>query len=153
MNDKEYLNSLIRHVKRVEDNCNKLAQRFQENDEFDFALKLIKRGRIHDASKFEPNEFYHLRPPMSASFNNALSLHWSLNSHHPEHYPNGIHDMSDLDIAEMVCDCVARGQEFGSDTRVWFKTQAIVKYSFWMEDRVGQLITKYLDLLLTPPFK
>lgn len=34
----------------------------------------------------------------------ALEHHYANNSHHPEHHPNGIEDMSLLDIAEMLCD-------------------------------------------------
>lgn len=153
MTDTEHLQSVIRHIKRVEDNCNLLAQKLQARGELQFAINLIKRGRKHDLSKLKDYEFVNLRKD-SPYFKEALKHHHMKNSHHPEHYPfNGIRGMSYLDLAEMVCDCVARGQEFGSDTRVWFKTQATVKYNFRMEDRVGILITKYLDLLLTPQFK
>jgi len=34
----------------------------------------------------------------------ALDHHYAHNSHHPEHYPNGIKGMSLLDIVEMLCD-------------------------------------------------
>lgn len=158
----ERINTIIRHIKRVEDNCNLLAKKLIDT-EFRFAVKLIQLGRIHDASKFDQFEFQWLgnfeavKPP---EFFMALKIHHSENPHHPEHWEyhpphglSGIHKMSDVYIAEMVCDCVARGQEFGSDTRQWFKDVATAKYKFEMEDRVGLLITKYLDLLLTPIFK
>ena len=150
MNDKEHLQSIIRHIKRVEDNCNRLAQKLYDDDTY-FAISLIKRGRLHDASKFDNFEFYHLRKE-SKYFRVALDLHRFKNSHHPEHWDNGINDMKEIDIAEMVCDCVARGQEFGTDSREWFINEATKLYDFKMDSRVGELITKYLNLLLTPPF-
>ena len=34
----------------------------------------------------------------------ALDHHYAKNRHHPEHYPNGIDDMTLVDIIEMFCD-------------------------------------------------
>lgn len=34
----------------------------------------------------------------------ALEHHYARNSHHPEHYKDGINDMDILDILEMLCD-------------------------------------------------
>lgn len=34
----------------------------------------------------------------------ALDHHYKSHKHHPEHYPNGINDMSIIDIIEMLCD-------------------------------------------------
>lgn len=34
----------------------------------------------------------------------ALGHHYSKNSHHPEHYNDGINDMDLLDVIEMLCD-------------------------------------------------
>lgn len=155
MVNQEQLNIVIRHIKRVEDNCNLLARKLMDSEP-EIALKLIQLGRIHDASKFDEFEFKWLgnyEPAKPPQFFEALKIHHSKNPHHPEHWKGGIWEMPDVYIAEMVCDCHARGQEFGTDTRVWFKTQATVKYGFWMDDRVGKLITKYLDLLLSPIFK
>lgn len=39
----------------------------------------------------------------------ALKHHYEHNSHHPEHYPNGINGMSLLDIIEMLADWKAAG--------------------------------------------
>lgn len=40
----------------------------------------------------------------------TLKLHYSRNSHHPQHYPNGISDMDLFDIIEMFYDWVAAGE-------------------------------------------
>lgn len=37
----------------------------------------------------------------------ALDHHYAVNSHHPQHYPDGIRGMSLLDLIEMVCDWIA----------------------------------------------
>ena len=39
----------------------------------------------------------------------ALKHHYENNSHHPEHYPNGINGMSLLDVIEMLADWKAAG--------------------------------------------
>lgn len=36
-----------------------------------------------------------------------LKHHYEVNRHHPEHWPNGINDMSLLDLIEMLCDWIA----------------------------------------------
>jgi hypothetical protein len=150
------LRTIIQHIKLVEDNCNKLAMKLQDED-FRFALKLIKAGRIHDASKFDNYEFDYLgnfekeKPP---EFFKALEMHHRKNPHHPEHWGvfDGIKKMPNLYLAEMVCDCVARAQEFGTDARKWFYEEATKKYGFTLEDECGKSIVKYLDLLLNKPF-
>lgn len=40
----------------------------------------------------------------------ALEHHYAHNSHHPEHYQNGIDGMSALDLIEMLCDWYAAGK-------------------------------------------
>ncbi len=149
------LNTIIRHIRKVEDNCNKLAKAIAEEGDYNFSRKLIQLGRIHDASKFDDFEFEHLgnfETTKSEWFKEALGDHHRKNPHHPEHWSNGIKDMPQEYIAEMVCDCVARGQEFGTDTRKWFTENATKKYGFSMDDEIGKQITKYLNMLLEKPF-
>lgn len=40
----------------------------------------------------------------------TIAHHYAANSHHPEHYENGIAGMSLLDIIEMVCDWKAASE-------------------------------------------
>lgn len=40
----------------------------------------------------------------------VLEHHYAHNSHHPEHYPNGIDGMSLLDLIEMLCDWKAASE-------------------------------------------
>lgn len=81
---------------------------------------LITRGNVHDASKLQSAEFEvfsEYGPKLKGStygsdeykqnlkeMKVALDHHYANNTHHPEHYPNGIQDMSLLDIIEMIAD-------------------------------------------------
>jgi hypothetical protein len=42
----------------------------------------------------------------------ALDHHYAANSHHPQHYENGISGMSLLDLLEMLCDWKAAGERY-----------------------------------------
>ena len=93
-----------------------------------FSQVLDRRAEIHDISKLsleefrgfvEVNQIARQYPFGSKEYkeslkdNNVINLHFSRNSHHPEFYPNGIDDMSLLDIIEMVCDWKAASETYG----------------------------------------
>jgi len=40
----------------------------------------------------------------------ALDHHYANNRHHPEHFPNGINDMTLIDLVEMFCDWKASSE-------------------------------------------
>lgn len=81
---------------------------------------LTTRGVKHDSSKLESPEleiFTEATPRLAeltygsdeykASLNDiqvALDHHYASNRHHPEHFPNGIEDMTLVDIVELLCD-------------------------------------------------
>lgn len=82
--------------------------------------RLVVRAIVHDKSKLESPEvevFEEFTPKLAGStygseeyeefrkaMKPALDHHYAHNSHHPEHYPNGIRGMSLLDLLEMICD-------------------------------------------------
>lgn len=98
-----------------------------------FAKHLITRGARHDQSKFSEEEAGPLEvldrliekegnvPFASAEYEKRKQLlapmlahHYANNSHHPEHYPNGIDGMNLVDLVEMFLDWKAaseRGEE------------------------------------------
>ncbi len=104
----------LAHIKRVDDLLKMCA------------AILLDRGRDHDKSKLLPPEkeifdvctqklktltygseeykqsLSELRP--------ALEHHYAHNSHHPEHYQNGINDMNLFDVLEMFMDWKAAGE-------------------------------------------
>lgn len=100
---------------------------------FEFAGDLALRGFTHDASKLELVELGPLQEMQdlidregpapfgteeyrrrTALLGPMLEHHYANNSHHPEHYPNGIAGMDLLDLVEMFHDWKAaseRGQD------------------------------------------
>lgn len=87
----------------------------------DVERNLAARGKAHDASKLQSpeREMFDRYTPLLRSLTygspeyeavrremleTALAHHYAHNSHHPEHYPNGISGMSLLDVIEMLCD-------------------------------------------------
>lgn len=83
-------------------------------------VELEERGRVHDLSKLQSPElegFTEYTPKLREStygsdeyqknlegLKTVLNHHYANNSHHPEHYENGIKGMDLLDIVEMFCD-------------------------------------------------
>lgn len=86
-------------------------------------MQLALRGRDHDKSKLRSPEkemFDEFTPKLRdltygsdeyraclAEMSKALQHHYQNNTHHPEHYENGVDDMNLLDVIEMLCDWVA----------------------------------------------
>ncbi len=97
-----------------------------------FVTEMLRRGRVHDASKFGEAE--------KPAFDEAISLlrgisygspeytkvlerlapafdhHYRCNSHHPEHYgQQGISGMDLFDLVEMFCDWMAAAKRNPED--------------------------------------
>jgi hypothetical protein len=84
------------------------------------------RAEHHDASKLKPPEkpiFDAFTPKLSsvtygsdeyramlAEMRPAIEHHNANNSHHPEHYPDGVNGMSLLDVIEMLADWKAASE-------------------------------------------
>lgn len=82
--------------------------------------KIDMRGVKHDASKLESPEvevFAEYTPKLNSTtfgseeynqnldyMKSALDHHYASNRHHPEHFVNGINDMTLIDVLEMFCD-------------------------------------------------
>lgn len=82
--------------------------------------ELLFRQKVHDLSKLEEPEksvFDEMTPKLKGStygsheykgflavMKTALDHHYAHNSHHPEHYPDGIRGMCLLDVIEMLAD-------------------------------------------------
>jgi hypothetical protein len=87
------------------------------------ASALFQRAAVHDNSKFSPEEmdaFEEVTPLLQTltygseeykealkRLGPALAHHYAVNSHHPEHFPDGINGMNLMDVIEMVCDWMA----------------------------------------------
>lgn len=60
--------------------------------------------------------------------------------------------MSDLDLAEYVADCAARGQEFGTDVRIWLLDKAADRYGYKNDAEIMNKIEMFVNMLLNKPF-
>lgn len=97
-----------KHVRAVQKNLNV------------FVKALLHRGESHDNSKFEEPEltiFAENTPKLATveygtpeyaalleEVKPAIEHHYAKNSHHPEHFPNGIEGMTLIDLMEMLAD-------------------------------------------------
>lgn len=87
---------------------------------YEVCVKLDERAQVHDASKLKDPElsvFDEYTPKLKGSTYGSdeykgflegmgvgLKHHYEVNDHHPEHFPNGIHDMNLLQWIEMLAD-------------------------------------------------
>ena len=108
MNDYDSTQDTLDHIAKVRQNL------------WEFTHELERRGQEHDASKLQSPEkeaFDEVTPQLRgltygseeykaniAKLGEALQHHYAVNSHHPEHYPNGIDGMTLCDLVEMFCD-------------------------------------------------
>jgi hypothetical protein len=104
----------MRHIEKVRNYLNKVV------------LNLLSRSARHDQSKLESPEvelFTEFTPKLAATtygsdeykqyqkqMGEALQHHYANNSHHPEHYKNGVNDMTLLDLIEMFVDWKAASE-------------------------------------------
>lgn len=147
---------LIRHVRHVQKNMCRIAEKEEKKGNLDFARLLIKNSFLHDQSKFKAPEWYYLvieRDLISEDdLKKYVSYHNTSNPHHPEYW-FAINDMSDEYVAEMVCDWKARSEEFGSSFFEWINESATKRYGFTKDDEIYKRIMYYAEMLVDPPLK
>lgn len=149
--------SILDHINNVSDTAEKMAQRIIERaeskEDLDFARRLIQRVRRHDLSKFEGIEWESLhRTSDDPLLKTAIHQHQQTNDHHPQYFIGGIFQMSDLQLAELVCDLKSRSMEMGTDLRTYIKDVATQRFGFTVKSKVYQKIKKYVDLILDEKF-
>lgn len=67
---------------------------------------------ILKTAKYGTKEYEDVRKKMS---DEGLEHHYSANRHHPEHFKNGINDMTIIDLVEMIADWIAASQRSDTD--------------------------------------
>lgn len=131
----------LKHIKRV----NELL--------LDCSKELMNRAQVHDDSKLKDPEkaLFDLWTPllkestygspeykkMLEGLKPSLEHHYKHNSHHPEHYKNGVDDMDLFDIMEMLMDWKA-ATERHNDGDI-FKSISINKERFKMSEQLCQI--------------
>ena len=124
-------------------------------------LELQKRALLHDKSKFSEKE-----KPYFDTFSSLLSEceygsemyiktmqlikpaienHYKENSHHPEHYQNGINGMNLFDVIEMFCDWAAACKRNKNGN--FSVSIAKNKERFGMSEELTQLFIETKDVL------
>ncbi len=115
---------------------------------------LEARKQLHDYSKLEEPEksmYDEFTPKLRAmtygsdeykqslkEMGKGLEHHYILNSHHPEHYTNGINGMSLLDVLEMLADWKAAGMRHADgDIQASLETN---KKRFGISDQLAQIL-------------
>lgn len=92
--------------------------------------RLTTRGVNHDAGKLESPEvelFAEYTPKLAeleygsdeykeclTALKPALEHHYALYRHHPEHFPNGVNDMTLIDLCELIADWKAASERHNS---------------------------------------
>lgn len=125
------------------------------------AVELLKRGEIHDLSKFSPEEvdtFVKFTPKLrSTTYGSdeykgflkemapALKNHYDSNRHHPEHFPRGMVDMNLVDLVEMFIDWNASTLRHADGDIV--KSVEIAKARFGLSDQLAEVFLNTVDML------
>lgn len=127
-----------------------------------FIQNLGKRGIVHDKSKLRSPEkelFDEYTPKLKkltygseeykeslTALKPALDHHYSVNSHHPEHYENGIDGMDLLDLIEMLSDWKAATMRHEDGDII--KSLEVNRERFKMSDQLYNIfkntVTRYL---------
>jgi hypothetical protein len=150
VNEKQaFIELLTRHVYKVGLNIHSMI--------IELSLRAIK----HDASKFEDEEssyFIEYSPKLRhmeygsdeykdclEKMRPALNHHYEVNSHHPEHYPNGFTGMNLVDIVELLADWKAAAElSKNGDIR---RSIEYNQYRFGYSDDVKQILLNTVDYL------
>ncbi len=125
--------------------------------------EFVKRSVEHDQSKLESPEveaFEVLTPRLRgltygseeyrASMRDmkpAIDHHYSVNSHHPEFYKNGIDGMNLFDLLEMLCDWKAAGLRH-NDGNI-YKSLDINKDRYKISEQLCSVLKNTVDYIET----
>jgi len=118
------------------------------------ATELIRRGNVHDNSKLNTPEkelFDELTPKLKDTqygseeykgflkeLKVALDHHYENNSHHPEHYENGVNGFDLFDLMEMFFDWKAATERMSSGDI--YKSIEINKERFGISEQLSQIL-------------
>lgn len=122
---------------------------------------LANRAMKHDSTKLESPEveiFTEYTPKLANTtygsdeykeflkeMQIALEHHYASNRHHPEHFANGINDMTLIDIVEMLCDWKAASLRHNDGNLL--KSIEINANRFGYDDQLKQIFINTAKLL------
>ena len=137
-------------------------QRVVANLLIDMATRLLNRAKVHDDSKLAPEEkpFFDQATPRlkgltygSPEYRESLKIigpaidhHNRVNSHHPEHYSDGVDSMDLMDLVEMLCDWKAATlRHEDGDIR---RSLEINRKRFHLSDQLASILSKTVERYL-----
>lgn len=143
----EVKRTVILHMNRmrdlVRDFTDELKRRASEHDfsklknpEYEMLKKLTPDEYVSDYGTEEYNDMLKRIDPI-------LKVHFENNSHHPEHYPNGIDGMDLYDICEMFFDWKSASEKHKNGD-IW-KSLDIGKERFNMSDQLYNILKNTAD--------
>lgn len=137
------------HIKRVQELL------------FTAIIELGKRSTVHDQSKLlspEKEIFDEMTPKLAAStygsdeyktmlseLKPALDHHYQHNSHHPEHFENGVDGMTLFDLMEMFMDWKAASERHNNGDI--YKSIKHNSVRFKLSDQIAQIFTNTAQYL------
>lgn len=126
------------------------------------AMELLRRASVHDNSKMESPEkelFDEYTPKLAGctygseeyksfltELKPALDHHYANNSHHPEHYPNGVNGMSLFDLIEMFLDWKAASERHNDGDIM--RSIEINKDRFGLSDQLVDILKNTVFFLI-----
>jgi len=75
----------------------------------------------------------------------ALDHHYANNSHHPEHYPNGVNGMNLFDVVEMLVDWVASSHRTKNGDV--YRSIELQQERFGLDDQLKQILINTVDYM------
>ena len=80
-----------------------------------------------------------------AGLKEGLDIHYANNRHHPEHFENGIKEMTLMDLIEMICDWKAASERH-ADGDI-YKSIEINQKRFGYSDELKQILKNTIGIL------
>lgn len=139
---KAYCYAQLRHIERLRNLLNVAV------------IDLLRRGETHDQTKMqEPEmaifiakaenleEMTYAGPEYTESRRKlaaALQHHYAVSRHHPEHFKNGVNDMTLLDLLEMLLDWKASSERQHNGNILTSITEN--KHRFHIDTQLAQIL-------------
>ena len=138
------------HIKRVQNKLFKLITalsiRLQDHDKSKLQEPELSMWKKMDEEPRYPYGSKEYKDKIER-YHELFEMHYKNNPHHPEHFQNGISDMTLIDLAEMLCDWIS----YKDDIRVTEAIEMVEKQSkrFGYSDEIKNMLINTLNTYFT----
>lgn len=152
-----HITDTLEHQSFFIKSCMKMLDYLYAQDRYEDAIELARRCSAHDCSKLHGKEFLYFlqlhdcKPEkcvpngiLSEEQRKIIESHWKKNRHHPEHFSD-YHEMTEIDIMEMVVDWKARSCQFGTDFMKFVNTVPQSRFGF--DNEFFGKVLKYCEVI------